>query len=108
MSTNKTYILCPGQGAQAVGMGKDFYEQSPKAHEIFDRANQILGWDLSSICFTGPEERTNQTDVSQPAIYTTSVACCAAAGLDPAIRFGVSRLEPWRVYRAPSWRRFYF
>jgi [acyl-carrier-protein] S-malonyltransferase len=76
-------VLCPGQGAQTVGMGKDFYDQSPAARTIFERANQILGWDLATICFTGPEDRLNQTDVSQPAIYVTSIACCAAAGLDP-------------------------
>jgi [acyl-carrier-protein] S-malonyltransferase len=74
-----TYILCPGQGAQAVGMGKDFYEKSPAAKETFDRANEILGFDLAALCFSGPEERLNQTDISQPAIYVTSIAACRAA-----------------------------
>jgi [acyl-carrier-protein] S-malonyltransferase len=60
-------------------MGKDFYEASPAAREIFDRAGTVLGIDLKSLCFSGPEERLNQTDVSQPAIYVTSVACFAAA-----------------------------
>ncbi|HWB54536.1 MAG TPA: ACP S-malonyltransferase [Tepidisphaeraceae bacterium] len=83
MSQMKINILCPGQGAQAVGMGKDFHEQSPAARAVFDRANSVLGWDLASICFNGPEERLNQTDVSQPAIYVTSIACAAAAGLAP-------------------------
>ena len=77
--SQRTYILCPGQGAQVVGMGKDFYESSPIARDIFDRANQLIGFDLKEICFNGPEERLNQTDVSQPAIYVTSVACHAAA-----------------------------
>jgi [acyl-carrier-protein] S-malonyltransferase len=77
--SQKTYILCPGQGAQVVGMGKDFDASSPIARDIFDRANQILGFDLKEICFNGPEDRLNQTDVSQPAIYVTSVACHAAA-----------------------------
>src|SRR5262245_12053851 len=77
--SRKTYILCPGQGAQVVGMGKDFYESSPAAREVFDRANQIVGFDLSGICFNGPDERLNQTDICQPAIYVTSVACFAAA-----------------------------
>jgi len=76
---NLTYILCPGQGAQAVGMGKDFYEQSPAAKETFDTANRTLGFDLASLCFTGPEERLNQTDMGQPAIYVTSVAAHRAA-----------------------------
>ena len=78
MSSN-TYILCPGQGAQVVGMGKDFYESSSAAREVFDRANDIVGFDLKGLCFSGPENRLNQTDISQPAIYVTSVACFAAA-----------------------------
>jgi [acyl-carrier-protein] S-malonyltransferase len=82
--SNKTYILCPGQGAQAVGMGKDLCATSPVAKEIFDAANRILGFDLASLCFNGPEERLNQTDISQPAIYVTGVASFRAAGIDPA------------------------
>jgi [acyl-carrier-protein] S-malonyltransferase len=80
----KLFILCPGQGAQVVGMGKDFYETSPKAAEVFDIAEKVLGWDIKSVCFGGPEDRLNQTDVSQPAIFTTSVAAFAAAEIDPA------------------------
>src|SRR3954467_10148309 len=76
---NGTYILCPGQGAQVVGMGKDFYEASPAAKEVFDAASDVIGFDLASLCFNGPEERLNQTDIAQPAIYVTSVACFAAA-----------------------------
>jgi [acyl-carrier-protein] S-malonyltransferase len=75
----KTYILCPGQGAQQVGMGKDYFEQHEPARKIFERASAILGFDLPSLCFNGPEERLNQTDISQPAIFTTSVACYHAA-----------------------------
>lgn len=86
-----SYILCPGQGAQAVGMGKDFAERSPEARAIFDRANAALGFDLADLCFHGPAERLNQTDMSQPAIYTTSVACYAAAvaagKIDPAAAY---------------------
>src|SRR5688572_27914229 len=74
-----TYILCPGQGAQVVGMGKDFYEASPAAKEVFDTANRVLGFDLASLAFNGPDERLNQTDISQPAIYVTSVAAHRAA-----------------------------
>jgi [acyl-carrier-protein] S-malonyltransferase len=76
---NKTYILCPGQGAQVVGMGKDFFEKSPVARELFERANTIVGFDIASLCFTGPEVRLNQTDISQPAIYVTSIAAYRAA-----------------------------
>src|SRR4051812_41360642 len=78
MSTT-TYILCPGQGAQAVGMGKDFYDAAPAAKEVFESANRVLGFDLASLCFTGPDERLNRTDISQPAIYVTSVAAYRAA-----------------------------
>src|SRR5438067_13263751 len=74
-----TYILCPGQGAQVVGMAKDFYEASPAAREVFDAANDVLGFDLKSLCFSGPEEELNKTNISQPAIYVTSVACFRAA-----------------------------
>ncbi len=76
-----TYILCPGQGAQTVGMGRDFYESQPAAREVFEKANETLGFDLAGLCFNGPEEKLNQTDISQPAIYTTSVACFHAAVL---------------------------
>lgn len=74
-----TYILCPGQGAQVVGMGKDYYDASAGAREIFDVANDVIGLDLRALCFDGPEERLNQTDISQPAIYVTGVACYRAA-----------------------------
>jgi len=80
-------ILCPGQGAQAVGMGKDFFAASAAAREVYQSANQILGFDLAELCFSGPEERLNQTDISQPAIYVTSIACfraaCEAGNIDP-------------------------
>jgi [acyl-carrier-protein] S-malonyltransferase len=74
-----SYILCPGQGAQHMGMGKDFAEAFPSAKAIFQRANEVLGFDLAEICFHDRDACLNQTDVSQPAIYVTSVACHAAA-----------------------------
>ena len=74
-----TYILCPGQGAQAVGMGQDFHDASPAARDVFDETNDALGYDLKSICFSGPEEELNKTNISQPAIYATSIACYRAA-----------------------------
>jgi [acyl-carrier-protein] S-malonyltransferase len=76
---NKTYILCPGQGAQLIGMGQDYYQSSPMAQEVFDIANGVLGFDLQAACFTGPAEFLNQTDISQPAIYVTSIASYRAA-----------------------------
>lgn len=75
-------MLCPGQGAQAVGMGKAWFDASPEARAVFQEADRILGdrlgAPLSSLCFSGPVERLNQTDVSQPAIYVCSVACWRA------------------------------
>jgi [acyl-carrier-protein] S-malonyltransferase len=59
-------------------MGRDFAEKFPEARAVYDRANAILGFDLAKLCFEGPEERLNQTDMSQPAIYVTSLACFAA------------------------------
>ena len=82
---NKTFILCPGQGAQAIGMAKSFYESSGVAKSVFETANAILGFDLASICFNGPEERLNQTDISQPAIYVAGVASFRAAVEDGLI-----------------------
>ena len=76
--SNPAVILCPGQGAQAVGMGKKWCESSASARGVFEEADRVLGNELgaklSSICFDGPAERLNQTDVSQPAIYVCSVA----------------------------------
>lgn len=60
-------------------MGKDFFEALPAARETFETANRAMGFDLSAICFAGPEERLNQTDIAQPAIFATSVACYRAA-----------------------------
>jgi [acyl-carrier-protein] S-malonyltransferase len=83
-----TCILCPGQGAQAIGMGRDFFEASAAARLTFETAGRIVGFDLARLCFQGPEERLNQTDISQPAIYTTSVACHRAAVAAGLIRPG--------------------
>lgn len=69
-------------------MGKDFFQSNPLARETFETANRVLGYDLASICFDGPEDKLNGTDTAQPAIYTTSIACCraalAAGKIDPA------------------------
>jgi [acyl-carrier-protein] S-malonyltransferase len=73
------YILCPGQGAQVVGMGKELYAASPEARAVFDQANALIGFDLSSVCFGGPDTKLNQTDVCQPALYVTGIASFKAA-----------------------------
>ena len=76
-------LVFPGQGAQHVGMGRDVAESSPRARAIFDQANEVLGYDLAGVCFEGPGEQLEQTDVQQPAIFVTSVAlweACLEAG----------------------------
>lgn len=69
-----TIILCPGQGAQSVGMGQAWAEKSPEAKATFEEANDILGFDLTKLCFEGPADDLNRTDNGQAAIYTASVA----------------------------------
>ena len=69
----KAYIF-PGQGSQFPGMGKDIYESSPKAKELFLKANEILGFDLVKTMFDGTEDELKQTKVTQPAIFLHSVA----------------------------------
>lgn len=80
-----TYILCPGQGAQAIGMGKAFFDKSASARSLFEEADQILGIKLSELCFAGPEERLNQTDISQPALFVAGVASFKSAVEDGVI-----------------------
>lgn len=71
--------IYPGQGAQLVGMGKDVAEAHPVARAVFAQADRVLGFSLSSLCFDGPAERLEATDIQQPAIFTTSVAIYRAA-----------------------------
>lgn len=74
----KAYIF-PGQGAQFTGMGKDLYEQFSKAKELFNKANQLLGFDITKVMFEGSEEDLKQTNVTQPAIFLHSVILAAIA-----------------------------
>lgn len=80
--SNPLVILCPGQGAQVVGMGKAWHAASPEARSVFEAADRLLGTrlgaPLSELCFAGPPDRLNKTDVSQPAIFVTSIACWRA------------------------------
>ncbi len=75
MSNAPNIILCPGQGAQHVGMGKSWAEKYPTAATVFADADRLLGIELSKTAFHGPEDELNRTDVAQAAIYATSVAC---------------------------------
>ncbi len=69
-----TAVLFTGQGAQSVGMGRDIVDSSVEAAALFERANAVVGYDLRRICFEGPADRLEQTDIQQPAIFATSTA----------------------------------
>lgn len=69
-----TGLLFSGQGAQTVGMGRSLYENSESAKALYDEANEVLGWDLKSICFEGPDETLTETKVCQPALYVQGYA----------------------------------
>src|SRR3954453_7340270 len=69
---SKTALLFAGQGAEAVGMGKDFAEQLPPAKAWFDRANAAVGYDLAAICFNGPDAELTKTENAQPGIFLVS------------------------------------
>ncbi len=78
MSETSSILLCPGQGAQALGMGRAWFESSPAAAQTFGAANEILrdslGENLSTLCFDGPEQMLHRTDVAQPALFVCAVA----------------------------------
>lgn len=76
--TKKVAFIFPGQGAQSVGMGKDLYENFEAAKKVFDTANEILGKDIKTLCFEGPEEDLKQTVNTQPCIVTMSIAALEA------------------------------
>lgn len=73
----KTAYVFPGQGAQFSGMGKDLYEKYPQAKEMFDKANRILGFNITDIMFSGSDEDLKQTKVTQPAVFLHSVIWAA-------------------------------
>ena len=102
--------LYPGQGAQAVGMGKDLCEASTGAAEIFDRAETATDLELKKLCFEGPEDELARTDIAQPAIFTVSAAVQACMNellsdeqlraIEPTITAGLSLGEYTALYAA--------
>jgi [acyl-carrier-protein] S-malonyltransferase len=76
----KTALVFPGQGAQFEGMGKDIYDQYPEARDMFEKANDLLGFRLSDIMFNGSSEDLKQTRVTQPALFVHSMAVFQAKG----------------------------
>lgn len=88
---SKAYVF-PGQGAQFVGMGKDLYESNSLAKELFDKANEILGYSITDIMFNGTDEDLKQTNVTQPAVFLHSVisALCLGDEFKPDMVAGYS------------------
>lgn len=101
---NKTAIVFSGQGAQFAGMGKDLAEAFPVCRELFEQADEVLGYSLSKLCFEGPAEELTLSHHCQPAIFVTSTACyrtlkLQAPTLEPVIMAGLS-LGEWSALHA--------
>lgn len=102
---SKISILFPGQGAQAVGMGKDLAEAFPACRDLFEHASKVLGFDLARICFEGPDEELTKSSHAQPAIFVVSAAAYAAlkeerSDLQPDAMAGLSSGEWAALYAA--------
>lgn len=83
-------LVFPGQGAQFPGMGKDLYENNPVARQMFDKANEILGFNITDVMFNGSEDDLRQTKVTQPAVFLHSVVLAATGDEQPDMTAGHS------------------
>jgi len=101
---SKRAIIFSGQGAQFVGMGKDLADAFPACKALYDKADEVLGYSLSKICFEGPAEELTKSNHCQPAIFVTSIACYTALkesipGLEVSMMAGLS-LGEWSALHA--------
>ncbi len=100
--TKKIAFIFPGQGSQAVGMGKDLYDNFSASKNVFDTADKVLGKSITTICFEGPEEDLKQTVNTQPSIVTTSIAALEALkselNIEPVCTAGHSLGEYCAMY----------
>jgi [acyl-carrier-protein] S-malonyltransferase len=87
---NRLALVFSGQGSQRVGMGKDFYDRSPLARELFARADEALGFRVSEACFVGPEDQLKLTAVTQPALLTVSFIAYRLLEAEPILAAGHS------------------
>ena len=100
----KKAFVFPGQGAQFVGMGKNLYENSPAAKELFEKANEILGFRITDLMFEGTDEDLKQTKVTQPAIF---LLCDSCKIVERETGYGGGTLSG-RIFRACSQRGSFF
>ena len=102
--SKKIAFLFPGQGAQSVGMGKELYDSFSAAKNVFDKADEVLGKSITTLCFEGPEESLKQTVNTQPCIVTTSIAALEALkselNINPDYTAGHSLGEYCAMYTA--------